>query len=115
MSRMISMCGLTCSDCGAFKAKRADDQPLREKTAAEWSKLYGSEIKAADINCDGCVSAAGVHFNYCSTCEIRKCGLGRKLANCAACPEYACDKLQKFFKMVPDAERTLAEIRVSRS
>ena len=48
MSRMISMCGLVCTDCPAYKAKRADDQSLREETAAEWSKMYGSNIKAAE-------------------------------------------------------------------
>jgi hypothetical protein len=44
-------------------------------------------------------------------CEIRKCGQTRKVANCAACPDYACDKLEGVFKMVPEARKTLDSLR----
>jgi hypothetical protein len=50
-------------------------------------------------------------FQHCTVCEIRKCGMDQEVVNCAHCDEYACDKLTKFFEMVPDAKKTLDEIR----
>ena len=35
----------------------------------------------------------------------------RGVANCAHCAEYACDKLEAFFGLVPDARVTLDDIR----
>jgi len=49
-------------------------------------------------------------------CEIRACGLGRKLTTCAGCDDYACDKLQGFFKNVPPGAReNLEALRAARS
>ena len=36
--KMLAMCGLDCAACPAFIAHKTDDQALRVKTAAEWSK-----------------------------------------------------------------------------
>ena len=52
--------------------------------------MFKADIKAADINCDGCQSESPRLFSYCSTCEIRKCAREKKVATCAACPEYSC-------------------------
>jgi hypothetical protein len=45
------------------------------------------------------------------TCEIRKCGKEKGVINCAHCSDYACEKLVKFFEMVPDAKTRLDEIK----
>ncbi len=114
MAKLLSYCGLDCSGCPAYLANRDDDQALREKTAPEWSKTYGADIKPEDINCVGCVAAEGVHIGHCGECEYRRCGMSRKLSNCGECPEYACAKLQEFHKMVPDAKSNLDEYRKTR-
>ena len=108
MAKLIAACGIDCSVCPALKATLADDDALRAKTATEWSEMFKSDIKPADINCRGCTSAEGPHFSYCAgMCEIRKCARGRSLKTCAECADYACDRLTAFFKTVPDARANL--------
>jgi hypothetical protein len=111
MDEMIAFCGLTCTQCPGYLATQNDDDDARRKVAEEWSKEFKAEIKPEDINCDGCIVTDGRHIGYCSMCEIRKCGLGRAVENCAHCADYACDKLEKFLSQVPDARKTLEGIR----
>jgi hypothetical protein len=111
MEKMISYCGLVCSDCGAFLATKNNDNNLRKKQSEEWSKQFGGVIKPEDINCKGCTSTSGVTFNYCKVCEIRNCGTTKKVKNCAYCASYACEKLERFFQMAPMAKANLEAIR----
>ncbi len=113
MDALIGRCGITCSECDAFIATKNNDDEKRKEVAEIWSKQYKSEIKPEDIYCDGCVSEGGYHFNYCNVCEIRKCAVEKGLINCAHCDEFACEKLMKFFEMVPVAQETLEGIRAS--
>jgi len=108
---IVGACGIVCSTCPAYIAPRSGDDALRARTAAEWSQLYHADIKAPDINCDGCPSDGPRLFAHCRECGIRKCAREKKLANCAACPEYACSQLREFFAMVPQARETLEELR----
>lgn len=111
MSEKVAVCGITCSECPAYIATVNNDDEKRRATAEEWSKAYGGDIKPEDINCAGCISKEGPWFNHCMQCEIRKCGTAKEVENCAHCDEYACDKLVKFFEMVPAAKNTLDGIR----
>ena len=113
MAEMIAFCGLACHECGAFLATKNDDDKKRAEVAQLWSKKFNTDIKPGDINCDGCLSDSGLVFNYCKVCKIRKCGREKDIANCAHCRDYACEKLEKFFEMVPDAKKQLDEIRSS--
>lgn len=109
MEKMISMCGLKCGECPAYLATIHDSDEERMKTAETWSKMYGHEIKSEDINCTGCLSPGGIHLAHCSECEMRLCGLEKKVANCGRCGEYPCDKLSKFFDIAPEAKKNLDE------
>lgn len=109
--RLIAFCGLDCAQCPGYKATQADDHDARKRVAEEWSKEFGHEFKPESINCDGCVQTEGRHIDYCSVCEIRLCGLGRGVLNCAYCPDYACDKLLKFLENSSEARENLEEIR----
>ena len=111
MKKIISICGNICSDCSAFKATLKDDDLKRKETAKSWSKIYESDIKPEDINCEGCLSKGKIVFSYCNVCEIRKCGFEKGVENCAHCDEYTCDKLEGFFKSVPDNRKVLDKIR----
>jgi hypothetical protein len=113
-TKTLAMCGLDCTACPAFIAYKTNDQALREKTAIEWSKQFHAEIKPADINCVGCLKVKGVHFGHCSECEIRKCGLGRKVKNCALCDDYPCQTISQFLANVPPAKANLEEVRGAR-
>lgn len=94
----IAMCGLDCNSCAAFIATQNKDNPLRERTAKEWTERYRKDgrnrppIKAGDINCNGCLSNGSIYL-YCQQCKIRQCGLEKKVTNCQDCTSYKCYKL----------------------
>jgi hypothetical protein len=111
MEKMIAVCGLVCSDCPAFIATQKDDNEERRKVAEMWYKEYKVDVKPEEINCDGCIADSERLFRYTGICEIRKCGLEKKVKNCAYCDEYACEKLTEYFKMAPVAKTNLDEIR----
>lgn len=111
MNMMIAFCGLDCHECGAFLATQSNDDGKRKEVAELWSKEFGADIKAQDINCVGCTSVSEIHFSHCDVCEIRLCGMEKAVKNCAYCDDYACDKLGELFKMVPTAKMRLDEIR----
>lgn len=109
--RRIACCGIDCSECGAFVATKNDDDAKRKEVAAEWSRTYGKDIRPEDIRCDGCMTEGGVLFGYCHVCEIRKCVGENGFPNCAHCPDYPCDSLEKFLRIVPDAGTRLNTLR----
>ena len=109
--KMIAACGITCSACPATIATQKNDDALRAETAGKWSEMFKADIKAADINCDGCSSGSPRLFNYCSVCEIRKCAGEKLVAHCGQCPEYSCKKLDEFLAQVPEARQALEELR----
>ena len=111
MDRIVAICGLTCQGCPAYLATLNDDDDMRKETAERWGKEFNADLKPEDINCMSCLSKEGPVFQHCNVCEIRKCGMDREVVNCAHCDEYACEKLTKFFGMVPDAKKTLDEIK----
>jgi hypothetical protein len=83
------------------------------EVAQQWSKLYNADIKPGDIYCDGCLSEGGYLFSHCNVCELRKCGMEKSVENCAHCPDYACEKLEQFFQLVPEARKQLDGLRSS--
>jgi hypothetical protein len=111
MGRMVAFCGIVCSECPALEATQEDDGEDLKRVAAEWSEMFGQDLTAEDCICDGCLATDGRRSSYCKTCQIRACGVERRVQNCAHCEEYACDKLTRFLKEVPGARAVLEEIR----
>ena len=109
--KMIGYCGLICTECPAFLATQADDDSQRAQVAEMWAREYGGEFKPGDINCDGCLSQGERLFAHCKVCEIRNCAQGRRVENCAHCDDYACQRLVRFFAMVPGARMTLDQVK----
>ncbi len=113
MERIVAYCGLICTDCGAYLATQADDRAALERVAAQWREEYNApQITVESVICDGCLDG-GRKCSHCFECEIRACGIARGLANCAHCPDYACDKLEEFFGFVSSARTVLDDIRQS--
>lgn len=110
----IAYCGLNCTECPAYIATQKNDQTLREKVAAEWSREFNIDISIDDINCDGCYSTEGVLFSHCLECPMRICALDRPLETCAECDEYPCKDLEEFFGLVPSAKSKLDSLRITR-
>ena len=111
MKEMVAYCGLVCTECPAYKATQEDDDSARAKVAEAWSKQFKHDFKTEDINCNGCLAAGEMQFGYCSMCNVRKCGVERKVLNCAYCVEYPCDKLKDFHAQVVEAKAKLDAIR----
>ena len=54
-NQLIGCCGLDCEKCDARIATLTNDNALREKTAALWTKLNGVTILPEMINCTGII------------------------------------------------------------
>lgn len=110
---MIAYCGLDCSECPAYIAKRTEDKELRARTAAKWSSP-SFPVAPEDISCDGCKVEDGHRFKWCESCDIRNCASERQVRTCAHCPDYTCGKLQKLFETIGgEARDRLQNIRNS--
>jgi hypothetical protein len=107
---MQAYCGLKCEECGAYIAKKTDDDVLREKTANRWSAPE-YQVVPSEINCDGCKSDGGVLFKDCETCEVRTCASSRELETCAHCDDYPCYKLLALWDILgEEAKNNLIQI-----
>jgi len=113
MAKIISCCGLICSNCGAYIATQKNDMEGLKKVAEEWNKEYHASFKPEDCVCDGCMAETGRVCSHGHVCDIRACGLQHQVVNCAYCPEYTCARLERFFASVPMAKATLEEVRAS--
>jgi|WetSurMetagenome_2_1015567.scaffolds.fasta_scaffold21525_4 hypothetical protein len=109
---LIGFCGIDCGECKAFVATKNNDAVMKKLVAEEWSKSYGHEIKPEGINCVGCVVVEGPHIGYCAVCEIRTCGVRKKVENCAYCIEYGCGKLEPVHSRSSKAKETLEQIHM---
>ena len=108
MGKLIAYCGLDCAECGAYVAMQKDDQALREKTAAEWTKAHNFNFTPDMINCVGC-KGDGVQIGHCSECEMRKCASGKGVVHCGACWEFkTCKTIKDFIAQVPHVAGNLA-------
>lgn len=111
MNEMIAYCGLACHECPTYLATKNNDDKKRAEVAEQWSNQYNTVLKPEEINCDGCLTDGGVLFKHCQVCEIRKCGIDKGVVTCAHCDEYACEKLENFFNLVPECKELLEGIR----
>jgi hypothetical protein len=93
---MIAYCGIVCTECPAFLAKKRDDNQLRKKTVQKWS-TDEFPVTVEDINCDGCLTE-GALFMDAKECEIRPCGKEKSVENCGWCVDYPCKNLDKLWK-----------------
>jgi hypothetical protein len=110
MAKLISACGIDCATCECREATLTNDNDLRREVAGKWSQMYDAELTAENINCQGCMQP-GAHFAHCDECDIRACVIAKGIANCAKCPDYACEKLERFLGFVPQAKANLEELR----
>ena len=109
MEKMIAYCGIDCAACDAYMATLNNDQALREKIAAEWSKNFGFECTPEMINCTSC-RGNGVRIGHCSQCEVRKCASAKDLVNCGVCGEFkTCKTINDFLAKAPGLAENLAQ------
>ena len=116
MKDMLSYCGIDCNECAAYRATQADDDAKRAKVAALWSRMFGTQITVADINCDGCRQDDGRLFGHCRTCAVRLCAREKGLDSCGRCSDYSCRNLDGLLAILPMEEprKNLEAIREGR-
>ena len=120
MNEMLAYCGLICTNCPIYLATRLENTEKRSRMRADIARQcrehYGLAYKPEDItDCDGCRTEDGRLFSGCRDCAVRSCARERKFENCAACPEYACEKLTSIFTTDPAARTRLNGIRTLHS
>jgi len=85
--QLIGCCGLDCEKCDARIATITNDNVLREKTAALWTKLNGVPITTEMINCTGC-RMDGAKTPFCDKlCPVHNCVRENNLNTCADCAQ----------------------------
>ena len=102
--RMMSACGVLCSDCPAFlgSAKGVEHQ---ERTASAWRRIYGLNETAENISCGGCLGPDDQLFHTSRRCKARSCCRSKGFASCAECPVERCpdlERAQSVWDSVPD-------------
>ncbi|MGY5854321.1 MAG: DUF3795 domain-containing protein [Candidatus Thorarchaeota archaeon] len=108
---MQAYCGLICTDCEAYIAKRTNDDNLRKKTAKLWTGPTWS-VKPGEVNCDGCKSSSGTLFKHCINCAVRACAIEKGVDTCAHCDSYPCTPLEAMLDIIGDEAKTnLLQIR----
>lgn len=84
-NQLIGCCGLNCEACDARIAALTNDNALREKTAALWTKLNGVTITPEMICCTGC-RLDGAKTPFCDRlCPVHNCVRKKGLDTCADC------------------------------
>ena len=95
----LAYCGYDCQqECELYKATQTNDLEVKQATAKRWADKYGVKygvtLKPEEVACDGCRSKTGRLDYHCGhLCEVRKCGLSRKIKSCAVCADFpSCEK-----------------------
>ena len=112
MEKMISFCGIVCTDCPARIATVENDVAKAQALAKAWSKQFNATVTVDNVWCDGCL-VGGKKCGHCHECEIRACAKEKGVANCAHCADYSCVKLTAFHAQAPALKATLDAIRAA--
>ena len=114
-NQLIGCYGLDCEKCDARIATLTNDNTLREKTAALWTKLNGVTILPEMINCTGC-RIEGAKTPFCDKlCPAHNCVREKKLDTCADCEKMdKCSTLGDIIVNSPSVLNNLKQIRKER-
>lgn len=110
MARMMSACGVWCSDCPAYLGE-VKGVAHQQRTVAAWNRIYGLNESAERITCGGCLAPGDQVFHTCRACEARLCCHSKGFRTCAECPVERCPDLehaQSLWDGLPDLATTLS-------
>ena len=112
MNRLIACCGLDCEKCDARIATITNNDALREKTAALWTKLNAVAITPDMIHCTGC-RVEGAKTPFCDRlCPVHNCVREKGLNTCADCPQMNdCPMLGRIAANNPSVLERLTQLR----
>lgn len=110
MTKLMSACGVLCSDCPAYLAQ-AKGMEHQQHTADAWLRIYGLPELPESISCGGCLSADDEVFYTSVKCKARRCCRSKGFASCAECDVENCADLEKaqcVWDGVPEIGQTLS-------
>ena len=100
----LSFCGLNCAKCEMYLASHGDDQ-LHEELVNWFQKNIDPNIDS--ISCERC--RGDVSKCWSGDCEFRPCAMEKGLDYCFECPDFVCDKLEKFANDGPEHHKRTVE------
>ncbi len=114
MEPIISLCGMRCDLCLAYRPNVEAHPENQQLISDGWHKYFGFRIPPEEIICDGCFLEGNETID--AECAVRPCVIEHGVANCAACDSYICDKLAgilvdfddmqaKFDQPIPEEDR----------
>jgi len=114
MEPILSLCGMRCDLCMAYRPKIELHPENRQILSDGWYTYFGFRIPPEEIECDGCFADGKPTLD--SECKVKPCVTARGIASCASCTDYICEKLSdilvtfetmqsKFDHPIPDADR----------
>ena len=111
-NQLIGCCGLDFKTCDARIATITNDNALREKTAALWTKLNKVTITPEMINCTGC-RIEGAKTPFCDKlCPVHNCVREKRLNTCADCNQMnGCPALGSIAANNPSVLKRLKQLK----
>ena len=114
MKLVISLCGMRCDLCLAYRPNIELHPENRQILSDGWFMYFGFRISPEEIECDGCFADGKPTLD--SKCKVKPCVTARGIENCAICTDYICKNLSnilvtfetmqlKFDHPIPDADR----------
>ena len=92
--KMMSACGVMCSECPAYLAA-SKGLSFQQQVVEAWRRIYGLNEIAANISCGGCLGSDEHLFHTSRRCKARRCCRSKGLKSCAECHKERCEDLEK--------------------
>lgn len=110
MAKMMSACGVLCSDCPAYRAHEKGIEH-QQRTVDAWRRIYGLNETVEHLTCGGCLGPDDELFHSSRHCRARCCCHLKGFSTCAECTVASCEDLeraQSLWDGVPDLVSTLS-------
>lgn len=72
MSKMISVCGVICSECPAYLGSSKGIN-YQQQVLEAWHRIYGLNEVVKNITCSGCLGSDEELFYTSRACNARRC------------------------------------------
>ena len=116
MEPILSLCGMRCDLCLAYKPNVEAHPENRQILSDGWYKYFGFRVLPEEIQCTGCFAEGNPTLD--NACPVRPCVIEHELQNCAGCEDYICARLKerlttfediqaKFNQPIPEYDRIL--------
>ncbi len=105
---MLAPCGLDCSKCNIYRAKR---EPETMQRILDWFKNERKiELKPEQVACQGCLGDRSAHWS--ADCGILQCSVDQRgLTSCSRCGGFPCEKIESWAARGPKYAAALDRLK----